>query len=233
MNFTEEALGFLPTLSYDALLDVLSFLEVKDLGRLAQVSRCAKELAQDDVVWRRLCRELEGEWAKLLSLSASIALSSSSTQPAPSSNPAPITTTTPSPAPAPTLPSKPVPSVLIQCSPSSDWRNTYHYERNRVNSTTKFVGAWNEKWCDVDVESSTIIESDGSTFIVTYKKNKFTASFRAFDPKTETLTFHLEGGDSGWAFLYHLTPTSDSVLQLKVLRLHDKKSFNGNFIRQK
>jgi len=215
INQCSEAAGFLPSLSYDALLGVLSLLSVQDLGRLAQVSKEAKELAHDGVVWRRMCRELEEEWCKLFSFQAS---SYSSAFPSSSS---------PSSAVKPSLPL----SVTIKPSHSRDWKATYHHERARVNITMKLIGLWNEKWCDVDVEHSTLIESNGTSFTVSYMKNKFTASFREFDAHTQTLVFHLEGGDSGWSFLYHLSPLPDGSLSLKVLRLHDKQTFQGSFIR--
>jgi len=229
--------GFLPSLTYDALLGVLSLLNVQDLGRLAQVSKEAKEVAQDDVVWKRLCRDLEGEWGKLFTLQAS-AVPPSSPPSSPSSN---TTATTTTPATTTTTssvsytlsspPAKTPLSVSIQPSQSRDWKETYHFERTRVLYSMKFVGIWNEKWCDVDVDHSTLITSDGTTFFVSYTKNKFTATFREYRESTNTLVFHLVGGDSGWSFLYHLTPRADGSMSLHVLRLHDNTGFDGMFQR--
>lgn len=58
--------NFQSNLSYDATLEVLSLLSVNDLGRLAQVSKETNAMADDSVVWRRMCRELELEWVKVL-----------------------------------------------------------------------------------------------------------------------------------------------------------------------
>lgn len=102
-------------------------------------------------------------------------------------------------------------------------------ERDRLTTTAKFVGTWNEKWCDVNVQQSTLIESDGTNFHVTYKKNKFTARFHSFDG--EELAFQLEGGDSGWSFIYKVKHLSDSLLHLSVYRVHDQKTFTGIFTR--
>lgn len=177
-------------LTYDAILEVLSLLSVRDLGRLAQVSREANTLVDDDLVWRRLCRDLEVQWSKLLRRNVDQ-----------------------------------VPTIVS----SPDWKITYRIERNRVDSTAKFVGMWSEKWCDVNVIQSTLIETDGRTFFVAYKKNKFAAKFVEFDG--ETFTFHLEGGDSGWSFVYKLRAVTDSLLHLNVFRVHDQKTFTGIFTR--
>jgi len=185
-----EGFTFLPSLSYDAMLEVLSLLSVQDLGRLSQVSKESNFLADDDVVWRRLCRQLEVEWARVLSKHISL-----------------------------------VPKVNSE----EDWKGAFQKERERVNTTAKFVGLWNEKWCDVNVQQSTLIESDGNNFFVTYKKNKFSAQFSSFDG--ETLTFNLEGGDSGWSFVYKVKPLSDALLHLNVFRVHDQKTFSGIFTR--
>lgn len=178
------------SLTYDAILEVLSRLSVADLGRLAQVSREANALVDDRAVWRRLCRGLDAQWAKIIN-----------------------------------RPIHQVPRVLC----SADWKETFRTERGRMATTAKFVGLWSEKWCDVNVAQSTTIESDGHVFSVTYKKNKFVAEYLDFDG--ETLTFHLEGGDSGWAFIYKLRPVTDSLLHLCVFRIHDQKSFTGIFAR--
>lgn len=228
--------GFLPLLTYDALLGVLSLLSVQDLGRLAQVSKEAKEVSQDEVVWKRLCRELEGEWIKLFNFqTAAISPPSSSPSSSASSTTAATSSADSSSPSSPSLslssPKTPL-SVTIKPSHSRDWKETYHYERTRVALSMKFVGLWNEKWCDVDVDHSTLITSDGHSFTVTYTKNKFTASFRDFqEDNNGTLVFHLVGGDSGWSFLYHLSPLPDGSLSLRVLRLHDKQSFEGVFQR--
>jgi len=181
---------FLPTLTYDAMLEVLSLLSVQDLGCLAQVSKESNFLADDAVVWRRLCRGLEAEWSKVLS--------------------------------------KPLSSVP-KVDSSDDWKTSFQKEKERVNTTAKYVGLWSEKWCDVNVQHSTFIESDGTNFFVTYKKNKFSAQFQGFDG--ETLTFHLEGGDSGWSFVYKVKYMSESLLHLTVFRVHDQKTFSGMFTR--
>jgi len=181
---------FLPSLSYDAMLEVISLLSVRDLGRLAQVSKESNFLADDDVVWRRLCRALEHEWAKVLSKHVSL-----------------------------------VPKLEIE----ENWKGAFQKERERVQTTTKFVGLWNEKWCDVHVQQSTLIESDGYNFFVTYKKNKFSARYQGFDGVT--VKFQLEGGDSGWSFIYKLQYSSDSLLHLNVFRVHDQKTFTGIFTR--
>jgi len=185
-----EGFTFLPSLSYDAMLEVLSLLSVHDLGRLAQVSKETNSLADDDVVWRRLCRQLELEWAKVLSKDVSL-----------------------------------VPKVQSE----EDWKGAFQKEREQVDITAKFVGLWNEKWCDVNVSQSTLIESDGYNFSVTYKKNKFSARFQDYDG--ETLTFQLEGGDSGWSFIYKVKPLSEGLLHLTVFRVHDQKTFSGVFTR--
>jgi hypothetical protein len=112
---------------------------------------------------------------------------------------------------------------------TGEWKDTFRTERQRLVDYSKFVGMWSEKWCDVHVVQSTQIETDGTHFYVTYKKNKFTARFLSFD--AEGLAFHLEGGDSGWAFVYTLKPLSENLLQLTVFRVHDKKSFTGFYTR--
>lgn len=56
----------LNSLSYDAMLEVLSHLSVQELGRLSTVSQNAREFADDEIVWRRLCRQVEGDWSKIL-----------------------------------------------------------------------------------------------------------------------------------------------------------------------
>jgi len=174
------------------MLEVLSLLSVQDLGRLSQVSKDTQFLADDGVLWRRMCRSLEAEWAKVLNKDISA-----------------------------------VPKLISE----PDWKLAFYKEKERINLAAKYVGLWNEKWCDVHVMHSTQIESDGTNFTVTYKKNKFSAQFQGFDG--ETLSFHLEGGDSGWSFVYKLKsiPDSDS-LHLTVFRVHDQKSFTGCFTRQ-
>jgi hypothetical protein len=112
---------------------------------------------------------------------------------------------------------------------SGQWKDTFKTERQRLTDISKFVGLWSEKWCDVHVVQSTQIETDGTSFLVTYKKNKFSAKFLNFDG--ESMSFHLEGGDSGWAFVYTLKPISENLLQLTVFRAHDKKSFTGFYTR--
>jgi len=56
----------LNSLSYDAMLEVLSHLSVQELGRLSRVSQNARDFADDEIVWRRLCRQVEGDWSKIL-----------------------------------------------------------------------------------------------------------------------------------------------------------------------
>jgi hypothetical protein len=154
------------------------------------VSKDSTFIADDEVVWRRLCRELELEWAKVLNKPVSL-----------------------------------VPKMQLE----ADWKGAFQKERERVQITSKFVGLWNEKWCDVNVMQSTLIESDGYNFTVTYKKNKFTARYHEFDG--ETISFQLEGGDSGWSFIYKIKPASDGLLELTVFRVHDQKTFAGTFTR--
>jgi len=179
----------LNSLSYDAMLEVLSHLSVQELGRLSRVSQNAREFADDEIVWRRLCRQVEGDWSKILR----------------------------------------DPSQQQSIEASGSWKDMFRTERQRLTNVSKFVGLWSEKWCDVHVVQSTMVETDGTTFFVTYKKNKFQARFHSFDG--ESLAFHLEGGDSGWSFLYTLKYLSESLLQLTVFRVHDKKSFTGFYTR--
>jgi len=179
----------LNSLNYDAMLEVLSRLSVQELGRLSRVSQSAREFADDEIVWRRLCRGLEGDWSKILK------------------NPA----------------------QPMEIQTSGAWKDTFRSESQRLVNISKFVGLWSEKWCDVHVVQSTVIETDGTAFLVGYKKNKFSAKFIEFDG--DTLSFHLEGGDSGWAFVYTLKYLSESLLQLSVFRIHDKKTFTGFYTR--
>jgi len=179
----------LNSLSYDAMLEVLSHLSVQELGRLSRVSQSARDFADDEIVWRRLCRQVEGDWSKVLR--------------------------------------DPAQQRVIEAS--GPWKDMFRTERQRLTDISKFVGLWSEKWCDVHVVQSTLVETDGSAFFVTYKKNKFQARFQSFDG--DTLSFHLEGGDSGWAFVYTLKYLSESLLQLTVYRAHDKKSFTGFYTR--
>jgi len=185
--------SFLSALSYDAVLAILSFLSVHDLGILAQVSRDARHLAEDDFIWRQLCKGLEVRWSCTLN-----------------------------------RPMHMVPKIFAR---PSEWKRVYSVELQRIALASKFVGLWSEKWCDVNVQQSTLIESDGRNWSVTYKKNKFVATFREFEASTDTLTFHLEGGDSGWSFIYKIKPLSGDQCHLNVHRLHDQKSFSGEFNR--
>jgi len=180
----------LNSLSYDAMLEVLSHLSVQELGRLSCVSQNARDFADDALVWRRLCRQVEGDWSKILR-------DPSQQQP-------------------------------LEASGSS-WKDVFKTESQRLTSFSNFVGLWSEKWCDVHVVQSTLIETDGTHFYVTYKKNKFQAHFQSFDG--ESLSFNLEGGDSGWSFVYTLKCLSDNLMQLIVYRAHDKKSFTGFYTR--
>jgi len=123
-------------------------------------------------------------------------------------------------------PSQPHP---VEASESGMWKDAFKTERQRLADFSKFLGMWSEKWCDVHFVHSTQIETDGTHFLVTYKKNKFSAKFLNFDG--ESMSFHLEGGDSGWAFVYTLKPLSADLLQLTVFRMHDKKSFTGFYTR--
>jgi len=125
--------------------------------------------------------------------------------------------------------SKIIPTLHREIQASGLWKDTFKTERQRLADMSKFVGMWSEKWCDVHVVQSTHIETDGTNFLVSYKKNKFSARFLSFDG--ESLSFHLEGGDSGWAFVYTLKPLSENLLQLTVFRVHDKKSFTGFYTR--
>lgn len=185
--------SFLSALSYDAVLAILSFLSVHDLGILARVSKDARHFAEDDFVWRQLCKELEVKWSATLN-----------------------------------RPLSAVPKIWAR---PSEWKSVYHVELQRIALASKFGGLWSEKWCDVNVQQSTLIESDGRNWAVTYKKNKFVAVFREYDASIDTLTFHLEGGDSGWSFIYKIKPLSENQCQLSVFRLHDQKSFSGEFNR--
>lgn len=184
------AASVLNSLSYDAMLEVLSHLSVQELGRLSRVSQNARVIADDEVVWRRLCRQLEGDWSKILR--------------------------------------DPSQQQALDAS-ASTWKDMFKTERQKLAIFSKFVGLWSEKWCDVHVLQSTQIETDGTNFFVTYKKNKFSARFHGFDG--ESLSFHLEGGDSGWSFVYTLKYLSENLLQLTVFRAHDKKSFTGFYTR--
>jgi len=179
----------LNSLSYDAMLEVLSHLSVQDLGRLSRVSQNARELAEDEIVWRRLCRQVEGDWSKILR----------------------------------------DPSQQQSLEASGTWKDMFRTERQRLTNFSNFVGLWSEKWCDVHVVQSTMIETDGTCFYVTYKKNKFQARFHSFEG--DSLSFHLEGGDSGWSFIYTLKTLSENLLQLTVFRVHDKKTFTGFYTR--
>lgn len=179
----------LNSLSYDAMLEVISHLNVQELGRLGRVSQNARDFADDEMVWRRLCRGVEGDWSKILR--------------------------------------NPAQQQSLQADGS--WKDLFKSERARLEHISKFVGLWSEKWCDVHVVQSTLIETDGTSIFVTYKKNKFQARFQSFDG--DTLAFHLEGGDSGWSFLYTLKYLSESLMQLTVYRSHDKKSFTGFYTR--
>jgi len=181
----------LNTLTYDAMLEVLSHLSVQDLGRLSSVSQKARQFSDDEVVWRRLCRQVERDWSKVLR--------------------------------------DPTQQQSIEAADEGSWKDMFKTERQRLTDNSKFVGLWSEKWCDVHVVQSTLVETDGTNFFVTYKKNKFQARFQSFDG--ETLSFHLEGGDSGWAFVYTLKYLSESLLQLSVFRAHDKKTFTGFYTR--
>jgi hypothetical protein len=184
------ATSVLNSLSYDAMLEVLSHLSVQELGRLSSVSQNARNIADDEVVWRRLCRQIEGDWSKYLR--------------------------------------DPSQQRALDVS-SGTWKDMFKTERQRLATFSKFVGLWSEKWCDVHVLQSTQIETDGNAFYVTYKKNKFQARFHSFDG--DSLSFHLEGGDSGWSFVYSLKYLSENLLQLTVFRAHDKKSFTGFYTR--
>jgi len=179
----------LNSLTYDAMLEVLSHLSVQELGRLGRVSQGARDFADDEIVWRNRCRALEGDWSKILR----------------------------------------DPTQQREIEASGLWKDAFKTERQRLTDISKFVGLWSEKWCDVHVVHSTQIETDGTNFFVTYKKNKFSAKFLNFDG--ESLAFHLEGGDSGWAFVYTIKTISDNLMQLTVFRVHDKKSFAGFYTR--
>jgi len=120
-------------------------------------------------------------------------------------------------------------TMVPKIQESTQWMQSFHQERDRLEFHSKFVGSWSEKWCDVNVLNSTTIETDGTNFIVAYKKNKFSATFRGVEG--DCLSFHLEGGDSGWSFLYQLRPLSESMLHLSVTRVHDQKVFSGTFTR--
>jgi len=179
----------LSSLTYDAMLEVLSHLSVQELGRLSSVSQNAREFADDEIVWRRLCRQVESDWSKILR----------------------------------------DPTQQQPIEATGTWKDMFRTERQRLTNYSSFVGLWSEKWCDVHVVQSTMIETDGSQFFVTYKKNKFQARFHSFEG--DSLSFHLEGGDSGWSFIYTLKCLSENLMQLTVFRVHDKKSFTGFYTR--
>jgi hypothetical protein len=189
MMIERNSTTVLNSLSYDAMLEVLSHLSVQELGRLSRVSTNAKDFADDEIVWRRMCRQMEGDWSKILR----------------------------------------DPSQQRTIEAEGAWKTMFRSERQRLEEFSKFVGLWSEKWCDVHVVQSTLIETDGTNFFVTYKKNKFQARFNTFDG--DSLSFHLEGGDSGWSFVYTLKYLSESLLQLSVYRAHDKKTFTGFYTR--
>jgi len=119
----------------------------------------------------------------------------------------------------------------IQLNDDGLWKAMYRTERYRLTNVEKFVGMWSEKWCDVHVVQSTQITTDGTNFFVTYQRNKFNARFLEFNTTSESVSFHLEGGDSGWAFVYTLKPISPDLLHLTVFRIHDKKTFTGFYMR--
>lgn len=48
------------------MLEVLSHLDVQELGRLSRVSQGAKDFADDEILWRSRCRALEGDWSKIM-----------------------------------------------------------------------------------------------------------------------------------------------------------------------
>jgi hypothetical protein len=189
MMIERNSTTVLNSLSYDAMLEVLSHLSVQELGRLSRVSQNARDFADDEIVWRRMCRQMEGHWSKILR----------------------------------------DPSQQRTIEADGAWKNMFKSERQRLEEFSKFVGVWSEKWCDVHVVQSTLVETDGTNFFVTYKKNKFQARFNTFDG--DSLSFHLEGGDSGWSFVYTLKYLSESLLQLSVYRAHDKKTFTGFYTR--
>lgn len=181
------------SLTYDALFEVLSLVSVSDLGKLAQVSRETKLVAEDQLVWRNRCRGLETEWTKAISQGNA------------------------------------TPSFSVH--DDNTWKNLFRDEHHRLNTMSRFLGTWSEKWCDVSVLSSTQIETDGTNFLVSYKKNKFSAKFLKF-VDNNTLSFHLEGGDSGWSFIYTIKSVApNEPLHLTVHRVHDKREFTGTFHR--
>lgn len=113
----------------------------------------------------------------------------------------------------------------------NSWKSLFRDEHQKLNTMNRFIGTWSEKWCDVSVTNSTQIETDGTHFIVSYKKNKFSAKFLSF-VDNNTLSFHLEGGDSGWSFVYTIKSVAENEpLELTVLREHDKRCFTGTFHR--
>ena len=179
----------LNSLSYDAMLEVLSHLSVQELGRLSSVSQNARDFADDEVVWRRLCRQVEGDWSKILrDPSQQQPIESSGAwkddfRTGMSTSPSSHISISPSllfHSPHPFSP----PSLIFYYIPN------IHAERQRLTNFSNFVGLWSEKWCDVHVVQSTLIETDGTHFYVTYKKNKFQARFQSFDG--DSLAFHLE-----------------------------------------
>jgi len=192
----------LSVLSYDAMLEVMSHLNIQELGRLSSVSAEAKEIVDDQIVWRQRCRTLEGDWTKVLRDA----------------------------------------SQGRHIEANGMWKDAFRSERKRLHQFSPYVGLWSEKWCDVNVVQSTQIETDGTNFFVTYRKNKFSARFLNFSEE-DGLSFHLEGGDSGWSFIYTLKPitktetspnnttATTNTLHLTVFRVHDRRVFNGVYTR--
>lgn len=57
LNHIEQVIrvDFLQRLPRDLAMRILAYLDAPSLGRIAQVSRHWKELAEDDQLWRRMC----------------------------------------------------------------------------------------------------------------------------------------------------------------------------------
>ncbi|KYQ89674.1 cyclin-like F-box containing protein [Tieghemostelium lacteum] len=87
-------------------------------------------------------------------------------------------------------------------------------ESDFINRLSPFIGLWSEKWCDVDVQNSTKISYNGKDICVEYTKNKFAASFNSF--LENNLVFTLNGGDSGWSFVYTLSCPVDRSKPLQI-----------------
>lgn len=74
-----------------------------------------------------------------------------------------------------------------------------------------------------------MISHDGKELSVECNVRRFKAELIEFDG--DRLLFKLQGGDSGWSFIYKLySPNLNAThLKVSVLREHDQRNFHGNF----